>query len=117
MPLERVLGEEQPDSERLPLRVLTEEVEHWCARGRVESWQRLLNPNSLHDDIQDTLTELGPALMSDLEPSVGELAAAAGCLQGKPAPTVDQNATLRRSAGVLQRTLDQALRYPPNTHR
>lgn len=103
--LERVLTEDPPTSERVPLAVLTHEVEHWCVRGRAVSWDRRKNRTSLYADIRDTLSALGSALRSDAAPGVDRLGSAAKCLGQKHAPTEAEVSELRLAAKALRERL------------
>jgi hypothetical protein len=105
--LERVVVQDPPLWARLPLAVLTHEVEHWCARGRAISWGHRNNPTSLHDDIQDTLKHLGPALKSEVARDIKTFTVQARCLQHKPAPTADQTRALRVASHALRESLRQ----------
>jgi hypothetical protein len=105
--LEQVMSHDYRASDRLPLGILTREIEHWCDRARAESWKRLLNPRSLLDDIHDTLTTLGPHLKAQVLASSERLANEAQCLQGKPGPTEEQTAALCSAAVQLRSELSR----------
>ncbi len=101
--LRRVLTQEGRVPERLPLATLTQEIEHWCARGRGVSWQRLLNPQSLHADVQDTLSHLGPGLKRTVRAALAQFSRAANALTGASAARSSAHAASRASSSLAPR--------------
>lgn len=85
--------------------MLTQEVEHWCVRGRADSWDRRKNRTSLRGDIRDTLSALGSALRADARTDLDSFSLASTCLGEKHAPTAAQMGALRLAANALRESL------------